>query len=301
MKAWETLLEFQRQIIFTGPPGTGKTLQAKRLAARMISGRQLAPRAVDLDQEFNDRQVGPGYIRPAKGGIWDIVQFHPSYNYDDFVRGLRVRTEDRISIYHVKDGPLLRMATLAENNPRVNFVLIIDEINRTNVAAVLGELIYALEYRERPVTLQYGDSKQAAVKIPTNLYIIGTMNTADRSIGHIDYAVRRRFAFVPLMPDREVVNTAYGDDQAELREIALDAFDEVAALFDEDGDLLTPDYKAHDVQIGHSYFLARSVDELLCKLEYQVVPLLREYIADGVLRPAASVRVDRIAKFGGAG
>ena len=97
-------------------------------------------------------------------------QFHPSYNYDDFVRGIRVRTENGKATYHVTDGPLLRMGELARKHehtrPVAKFILIIDEINRANVAAVLGELIYALEYRGKRVSLQYGDGEQATVRIP---------------------------------------------------------------------------------------------------------------------------------------
>jgi len=231
-------------------------------------------------------------------GAWDIVQFHPSYNYDDFVRGVRMQVDNRDAVFRVTDGPLLRMAKRARQNPEAKFVMIVDEINRANLAAVLGELIYALEYRESRVSLQYGEGADATICIPDNLFIIGTMNTADRSIGHIDYAVRRRFSFVPLIPDPAVVKAFYPDTQEQLSKIALAAFDKVAALFTGPKAQLTSDYKARDVQPGHSYFLAKDETDLGFKLKYQVFPLLREYVSDGVLHQAADKLIEQMEKEG---
>jgi hypothetical protein len=116
-----------------------------------------------------------------------------------------------------------------------------------------------------------------------NLYLIGTMNTADRSIGHIDYAVRRRFAFVPLRPERTIIAQQTND---KVCTSGLALFDAVAALFSTIG-FLAPDFHADDVQVGHTYFLARNQDVLFGKFAYQVYPLLREYYKDGVLVPNA--------------
>nr|WP_275895711.1 AAA family ATPase [Acidibrevibacterium fodinaquatile] len=219
------------------------------------------------------------------------AQFHPSYNYDDFVRGIRIRTNEGQTNYTVENGPLLRMAKTAADRRDQKFILIIDEINRANVAAVLGEMIYALEYRGQPVALQYGDGG-ATARLPENLYIIGTMNTADRSIGHIDYAVRRRFAFIPLHPERHVVEAFHQD--AALRNAALSKFSAVAALFKGEQALLSADYRAEDVQPGHSYFLVNDEDDLNRRMKYQVGPLLREYVADGVLKTEAIQRIGEI-------
>jgi hypothetical protein len=161
------------------------------------------------------------------------------------------------------------------------FVCIIDEINRAHLAAVLGELIYGLEYRGSAVNTPYAVDEDRRLVIPPNLYLIGTMNTADRSIGHIDYAVRRRFAFVPLRPQRSVVEQQENDD---VRTSSLALFDAVATLFGEGG-YLAPDFHADDVQVGHTYFLAGDRDALFMKFTYQVYPLLREYYKDGVLIP----------------
>jgi hypothetical protein len=293
MDEWAEIVTQQSQIILTGPPGTGRTLEAKRLAGRLITGQ--VPPIQGVDQILSRLWLGAASAAPEAGGGWDIVQFHPSYNYDDFVCGIRMSiAQPGIPSYEVRDGPLLRIADAAQRNTGATFVLIIDEINRANVAAVLGELIYALEYRGRPIRLQYG-SRDAIV--PKNVFIIGTMNTADRSIGHLDYAVRRRFAFIPLKPERGVVDKHYADGV--LRTYALLKFDEVSTLFIGERSLLTPDYRADAIAPGHSYFLADGEGDLARaalnrKIKYQVVPLLREYVADGVLRAEAAERIDRL-------
>ncbi len=174
-------------------------------------------------------------------------------------------------------------------------VLIIDEINRAPLASVLGELIYALEYRGDSVTTPYTvDDDSQHLVIPDNLIIIGTMNTADRSIGSIDYAVRRRFTFINLPPDEEVIKNQKEQDAP--KEKALRLFDAVSTLFgkkdnDESNDknetngngYMDPEFYAEDVQIGHTYFLAKSDAELKHKFIYQVIPVLKEYIKDGIL------------------
>lgn len=163
-------------------------------------------------------------------------------------------------------------AALPENSSKA-YVLIIDEINRANLSSVLGELIYALEYRGKAVHTLYkfGDSNE--ITLPPNLYIIGTMNTADRSIGHIDYAIRRRFSFVPVPPDPAAIK--------ETKAIAL--YNQVAEIFKKH---TAADFDADDVQIGHSYFLGEET-ELPLRLKYEIRPVLQEYLRDGVLTAAA--------------
>lgn len=182
-----------------------------------------------------------------------------------------------------------------------NYVLIIDEINRANLSSVLGELIYALEYRGESVDSMYeigGDNK---LMLPPNLYIIGTMNTADRSVGHIDYAMRRRFAFVDVLPK----------DLSSEEGIVFDAdlFAEVSSLFVKDFDLsrdyskekieraatLSSEFDPKDVWLGHSYFIQqyeKDVDgkddsdkpyDFNLRVEYEIKPILREYLKDGIL------------------
>ena len=167
----ESLLDDKRQIIFQGPPGTGKTFVARKLAA-CLAGAE-------------DR------VR--------LVQFHPSYAYEDFVQGFRPASDGGPVRFTLRDGPLLAIAERARREPGTNHFLVIDEINRGNLAKVFGELYFLLEYRDEPMQLQYSDK---LFSLPDNLYIIGTMNTADRSIALVDLALRRRFHFVEFHPDK---------------------------------------------------------------------------------------------------
>lgn len=164
------LLEEKRQIILYGPPGTGKTYLAQALAEHLAGGV----------------------------GAFEIVQFHPSFTYEDFFEGYRPVLGGAGKVeFAIKSGPLRRIADAAAAAPSIPHVLIIDEINRANLAKVFGELYFLLEYREQPISLQYSDME---FTLPENLYIIGTMNTADRSIALVDAAMRRRFYFVEMSP-----------------------------------------------------------------------------------------------------
>jgi MoxR-like ATPase len=164
------LLRDKRQLILYGPPGTGKTYVARKLAQHIAQD-------------------------PSR---LTVVQFHPSYSYEDFVEGYRPVPSGHGSVaFELRHGPLRRMAEAADDS-EADWCLLIDEINRGNIAKVFGELYYLLEYRDDQVELQYGESFQ----LPRNLYVIGTMNTADRSIALLDAALRRRFHFVAFFPDQ---------------------------------------------------------------------------------------------------
>ena len=152
-----------------------------------------------------------------------------------------------------------------------NFVLIIDEINRANLSAVLGELIYALEYRGEAVQSMYTIEGENNLILPPNLYIIGTMNTADRSVGHIDYAIRRRFAFVNVLP--KDLTSELGDQFDSV------LFAKVTDLFNTN---LSPEFKKEDVQLGHSYFITKNTP-IDIRWEYEIKPILLEYVKDGIL------------------
>lgn len=163
-----------------------------------------------------------------------------------------------------------------------SFVLIIDEINRANLSSVLGELIYALEYRGEEVESMYEVDNSQKLILPPNLYIIGTMNTADRSVGHIDYAIRRRFAFVDV-PPKELQNNS---------EIYFNSTDflRISSLFNEKN--VSKEFEIDAVKIGHSYFIVKKADakdevgrdELFnLKMQYEVKPILLEYERDGIL------------------
>lgn len=166
-------------------------------------------------------------------------------------------------------------------------VLIIDEINRGNVSKIFGELITLLEADKRDkgnhpikVTLPYS---KTLFGVPSNLYIIGTMNTTDRSTGTLDYALRRRFAFVTLKSDSNVIVKHYeklGND--DLKAIAIDLFNNIKA-FITNPKHLCGDLGIDDLMVGHSYFMASSKEELQCKVEFEIIPLIAEYINDGIL------------------
>ena len=354
------LLKYKPQIILQGPPGTGKTREAKRIARILLGLAEDAP--LEGNEQFK------------------LIQFHPSYSYEDFVRGIVAKPNeegdgiiytaenkvlakfanraqkslqeclkrqrkpikwedfrdflqekkkknkevyfsdkvklDRIENY--KDGhsalyflvkknegwisneAMIHFSNFSQENLDDNFenfytnydrgywesitnyfinwfkqpepyVLIIDEINRANLSAVLGELIYALEYRGEAVQSMYTIEGENNLILPLNLYIIGTMNTADRSVGHIDYAIRRRFAFVNVLP--KDLTSELGDQFDSV------LFAKVTDLFNTN---LSPEFKKEDVELGHSYFITKNTP-IDIRWEYEIKPILLEYIKDGIL------------------
>ncbi len=242
------LLEFQKQIILQGPPGTGKTYLAK-LAAKFIT----------------------------KDDNIKVVQFHPSYTYEDFIRGIKVTIKNSQPVYETTNKIFAKICKEAEENPKNKYILIIDEINRANIPVVFGELIYALEYRDEKIETPYDINNDGSLKVPENLYIIGTMNTADRSIGQLDYAIRRRFAFIHIPPNKELI----------IKEKAKELYEKlVENLFVSEN--ISPEFKSMigDIKIGHSYFLTKNDQwekELAIKIIYQVLPILKEYEKDGII------------------
>ena len=356
------LLKYKPQIILQGSPGTGKTREAKRIAKALLGLGE------------NDSLEGNGQFK--------LIQFHPSYSYEDFVRGIVAKPNEEGSgiVYTAENKVLAEFAKKAMGAPFVEpikedfinfleekkkekgegmlfdqktkykeikdknkknkmvkslyfslknaedkwiddqraipidtfcienlddefknfyagpnwegpwksitdyfiywaknfrkkkpYVLIIDEINRANLSAVLGELIYALEYRGEAVQSMYAIEGENNLTLPPNLYIIGTMNTADRSVGHIDYAIRRRFAFVNVLP-KDLTNEL-GDQF----ESAL--FAKVTNLFNTN---LSTEFKKEEVQLGHSYFITKNTP-IDIRWEYEIKPILLEYVKDGIL------------------
>jgi 5-methylcytosine-specific restriction enzyme B (ecoKMcrBC) len=372
------LLKYKPQIILQGPPGTGKTREAKRIAKALLGLGE------NDSLEGNER--------------FKLIQFHPSYSYEDFVRGIVAKPNEEGSgivytaenkilgafakeafnnwhkaqqstqtlkeeevfeafIEHIKEElaqsedykyPLTEAVYLFDADdkrfkykgdnwevhsnglnmnyaeikriiesgvrdrqgvtklttiggqarqhasyflrivekyyefrenykptvdkiPLKNYVLVIDEINRANLSAVLGELIYALEYRGEAVQSMYAIEGENNLILPPNLYIIGTMNTADRSVGHIDYAIRRRFAFVNVLP-KDLTNELGDQFESKL-------FAKVTNLFNTN---LSPEFKKEEVQLGHSYFITKNTP-IDFRWEYEIKPILLEYVKDGIL------------------
>jgi hypothetical protein len=235
----EQLLRDKRQVIFYGPPGTGKTYIARELARFF---------ARDPDRV-------------------EVVQFHPSYSYEDFVHGFRPVLKGATAGFELQPGPLLRIAGRARRDPRHTYVLLIDELNRGNIAKVFGELYFLLEYRRESMTLQYSNEP---FSMPENVWIIGTMNTADRTIALLDAALRRRFHFVPFYPNRPPIKGLLArwlrDNKADL--------EWVAQAVDAVNDTL-PD---PNLGIGPSHFLKDTLDERWLKLtwEHSILPYLED-------------------------
>jgi 5-methylcytosine-specific restriction protein B len=239
------LLWDDKQVVLYGPPGTGKTYLAQHLA-EYLSGRD--PQRVKL------------------------VQFHPSYSYEDFFEGFRPREDPKTGnvAFRITAGPLRELAELAarEGNRHIPHFLIIDELNRANLAKVFGELYFLLEYRKRTVRLTYsGDD----FGLPPNLFIIGTMNTADRSIALVDAAMRRRFAFIELSPAEEPTKGLLH------RWLARDGRDAEPALL---LDALNACIDDPDFKIGPSYLMKPGVYRdggLERTWRTKILPLLEEH------------------------
>ena len=235
------LIDDKKQVIFQGPPGTGKTYVARELA-RHLAG--------------SDKRVR-------------LVQFHPSYAYEDFVQGFRPVSRDGQVGFELRSGPLLQVAEQARAEPNEKQFLVIDEINRGNLAKVFGELYYLLEYRDDEMQLQYSDELFA---MPDNLYIIGTMNTADRSIALVDLALRRRFHFVKFHPDVPPIKGLL-KRWLERDELGLEWLPGVV----EDVNRMLPEQR--DAAIGPSYFMKDDIDDQLDLIwEHNVLPYVEEQL-----------------------
>jgi DNA polymerase III delta prime subunit len=246
-----------------------------------------------------------------------LIQFHPSYTYEDFVKGIVAKPNEKGGvIYKAENKMLAKLANDARDYPDNNYVLIIDEINRANLSSVLGELIYALEYRGEEVESMYEVDDSQKLILPPNLYIIGTMNTADRSVGHIDYAIRRRFAFVDILPKNlttELGNDFKQDIFTKVSELFIENYNPAMEYGPEESRLnrskhLSEEFEPKDVWLGHSYFIqhyeqdengikdeSKRVDFTL-RLEYEIKPILREYVKDGILKPSALDTIENLGK-----
>ncbi len=246
LKGWIDQWRRKQQLILYGPPGTGKTYLAERLARYLVNG----------------------------GGFSELVQFHASYAYEDFVQGIRPQVIEGALHYELAAGHFRRFCAKAHQAGESPCALIIDEINRANLARIFGELMYLLEYRHRSIALAAGGPE---FSIPANVYLIGTMNTADRSIALVDQAMRRRFSFIRLRPNYQLLA-----NHLDNRGIAPEKW---VALLKE----INQSIGDADCALGISFFMVADIATALAPIwQGEVEPYLEEVFFD---------RPDQMARF----
>jgi 5-methylcytosine-specific restriction protein B len=238
LRGWVNAMNRKGQAVFYGPPGTGKTFVAEHLAKHLVGG-------------------GDGFV--------ELVQFHPAYAYEDFIQGIRpVTRHDGELEYQMVPGRFLDFCRKAQNRSGA-CVLIIDEINRANLSRVFGELMYLLEYRDQAIPLSGG----GMFRIPRNVRLLGTMNTADRSIALVDHALRRRFAFVPLRPRFEILRT-YHEATGKTVDSLIEKLTQVNKA------IADPNY-----HLGITFFMDPDVDSNLEAIwRMEIEPYLEEFFFD---------------------
>jgi 5-methylcytosine-specific restriction protein B len=263
----QSAIERKSQVILYGPPGTGKTYWAEKTACYLSSVYNMGKEFEDLSEEEKSRILGsdksPGTVR--------ICSFHPVYGYEDFIEGYKPEVINGQMTFTLVDGVFKTLCEDAQKNPEQQFYLIIDEINRGDIPRIFGELITIIEKNKRGKSVVLPLSRSFFL-VPENVYIIGTMNTADRSIALLDTALRRRFGFIELMPDSSILGNAT------VAGIPLGPW--LDSLNRQICECIGHD--ARNLQIGHSYLLdkERPISQFLKMskvVQEDIIPLLEEY------------------------
>ena len=249
-----SLLKRKKNIILTGAPGVGKTFMAKRLVYSVMGSKD------------NSRI--------------EFIQFHQSYSYEEFIEGYRPTSSGG---FHLEKGVFYNLCKEAEKNKEKDYYLIIDEINRGNLSKIFGELLMLIESDKRGEKITLAYSKEKDFNVPENLYIIGLMNTADRSLAMIDYALRRRFSFINIEP-------AYGTEKFKTKfNTTFDGpYDDIMNMMDElNKDIKEDPSLGEGFMIGHSYFCIEvkdgeraGINKIKEILNYDIKPLIEEYWYD---------------------
>jgi 5-methylcytosine-specific restriction protein B len=265
----QAILERKGQAILFGPPGTGKTFWARKtgfdLSAVHTFGRLFNELSAEEKAEVEGTTAHPGLVRSCT--------FHPAYGYEDFFEGFRPHSNQAGNlIYELRDGIFKKLCADARQRSDRKFVLIVDEINRGDIPRIFGELLTLLEMDKRGLNITLPVS-QESFSVPTNVTVIGTMNTADRSIALLDTALRRRFGFLELMPDTSVFGSASVEGSIPLGPWLSALNDRIRGHLGNDG---------RNLQIGHAYLLEANkpvtdFSRFVRILAEDIIPLLEEY------------------------
>lgn len=248
----EALLKNKKNVILQGAPGVGKTFIAKKLAYTIMG-------------EKDDNRI-------------KIVQFHQNYSYEDFIMGYRPYGAD----FKLTEGIFYRFCDIASKHTDKKYFFIIDEINRGNISKIFGELLMLIEkeYRGTTITLSYNDT---LFSVPENLYIIGMMNTADRSLAIMDYALRRRFSFFEIEP--AYYSEGFQNYQNNIANKTFNALIEQIKMLNKE--IISDSSLGRGFQIGHSYFCGKQPEECSTEwirsiVEFDIIPMLSEYWFDEI-------------------
>lgn len=262
---------FDLNSILYGAPGTGKTYATAMYALAIVENKKLS----DVTKESRTEIMGR-YNKLVNEGQVVFTTFHQNYGYEDFIQGIRPDTSTNEMRFKTVDGVFKKIAETAMKSPNKDFVIIIDEINRANISKVFGELITLIEDDKRwgeenavSVTLPSGE----IFAVPNNLYIVGTMNSADKSISLIDTALRRRFEFIEFVPD-----------------LSLVADENLRKVLEKLNKGISTELNSTDLLVGHSYFINKDATDICSIMNRNIIPLLYEYFFDNKNKVEAQLK-----------